>query len=215
MYHEYHRVLPHYTRSRGSVQSADQRCAQNYLSATPLFSLKTKNLRCIEVDRSLLEDTIMSVSIFVDLQDFLVGRHFVVKEFALKDGFELSHYIIGCSVWSSLTKAETHQTMWLIENRHGIQWENGIIPYGMAKSLITKSVMTYNDDWWRWWNCRVRQETWETSMVAGFAPGWSEIGSYVEGVYVENIEAHYEDIESLNKLDVTHILHCQKQNCVL
>jgi len=28
-------------------------------------------------------------------------------------------------------------------------------------------------------------------------------------VYVENIEAHYEDIESLSKLDVTHTLHCQ------
>jgi len=52
----------------------------------------------------------MSVLIFVDLQGFLVERHFVVKEFAaLKNGFELSHYIFGCSVpWSSLTKAERH-----------------------------------------------------------------------------------------------------------
>jgi len=28
---------------------------------------------------------------------------------------------------------------------------------------------------------------------------------------VENIEAYYEDIESLNKLDVTHTFRCQKQ----
>jgi len=78
----------------------------------------------------------MSVPIFVDLQGFLVGRHFVAKEFAaLKDGFELSHYIFGCPVpWSSLTKAERHQAMWLIENRHGIQWEDGMVPYCMAKS---------------------------------------------------------------------------------
>jgi len=49
----------------------------------------------IEVDCSLLEDTIMSVSIFVDLLISLVGRHFVMKKFAaLKDGFELSHYIL-------------------------------------------------------------------------------------------------------------------------
>jgi len=36
-------------------------------------------------------------------------------------------------------------------------------------------------------------------------------------VYVEGIEAHYEYIESLNKLNVTHILRCQKhvKNCAL
>jgi len=27
-------------------------------------------------------------------------------------------------------------------------------------------------------------------------------------VYIENIDAHYEDIESLNKFDVTHTLRC-------
>jgi len=79
----------------------------------------------------------------VDLQGFLVGRHFVVKEFAaLKVRFELSHYIFGCSVpWSSLTKAERHQAMWLIENHYGIRWEDGMVPYSMARSLITKVVM--------------------------------------------------------------------------
>jgi len=36
-------------------------------------------------------------------------------------------------------------------------------------------------------------------------------------VYVENIEAYYEDIESLNKLHVTHTFRCQKhvKNCAL
>jgi len=29
-------------------------------------------------------------------------------------------------------------------------------------------------------------------------------------VYIENIDTHYEDMESLNKLDVTHTLRCQK-----
>jgi len=55
----------------------------------------------------------MPVLIFVDLQGFLVGRHFVVKEFAaLEEGHVLSHYIFGCSVpWSCLTKAERHQAM--------------------------------------------------------------------------------------------------------
>jgi len=100
----------------------------------------------------------MSEPIFMDLQGFLVERHFVVKEFAaLKNGFEFSHYIFGCSVpWSNLTKAERHQSMWLIENRHGIQWEDGMVPYCMARSLITKAVMstTMTTD-----DCRVRQGT--------------------------------------------------------
>jgi len=65
----------------------------------------------------------MSVPIFVDLQGFLIGRHFVIKEFAaLKDGFELSHYIFVCPYpWTLFSKSERHQAMWLIENRHGIQ----------------------------------------------------------------------------------------------
>jgi len=39
----------------------------------------------------------------------------------------------------------------------------------------------------------------------------------IQEVYVENIEAYYEDVKSLNKLDVTHILRCQKhvKNCAL
>jgi len=65
-----------------------------------------------------------------------------VKEFAaLKDGFEFSHYIFGCPYpWILLSKSERHQAMWLIENHHGIQWEDGI-PYCMARSLITKATM--------------------------------------------------------------------------
>jgi len=64
----------------------------------------------------------MSVSIFVDLKIFFVcGRQFIVKEFAaLKDRFELSHYIFECSKpWSNLIKAK-HQAIWLIENYYGM-----------------------------------------------------------------------------------------------
>jgi len=46
---------------------------------------------------------------------------------------------------------------------------------------------------------------------------WSERRSVFSNIYVENIEAHYEDIESLSKLDVTHTLRCEKhvKNCAL
>jgi len=77
---------------------------------------------------------------YLDLQGFLVGRYFVVKEFAVfKDGFKLSHYIFGSVPWSSTTKAGRCD---VIENRHGIQWEDGMVPYCMARSLITKAVMS-------------------------------------------------------------------------
>jgi len=38
-----------------------------------------------------------------------------------------------------------------------------------------------------------------------------------EDIYVENIEAHYNDIESLNKLNVMHTFRCQKhvKNCAV
>jgi len=38
-----------------------------------------------------------------------------------------------------------------------------------------------------------------------------------EDVYIENIDEYYEDMESLNKLNVTHTLRCQKHvtNCAL
>jgi len=57
----------------------------------------------------------MSVPIFVDLQGFLVGRHFVVKELLLsKMDSNFLIIIFGCSVlWDSLIKAERHQAMWL------------------------------------------------------------------------------------------------------
>jgi len=45
------------------------------------------------------------------VEGFFVGRQFVVKEFAaLKDGFELSHYIFNAPN-RNLTKAERHQAM--------------------------------------------------------------------------------------------------------
>jgi len=77
----------------------------------------------------------MSVPIFVDLQGFRIRRDFVVKEFAaLKEGYILSHYIFVYPYpWDILSKSERHQTMWPIENHHGIQWEDGMVLYWMAK----------------------------------------------------------------------------------
>jgi len=153
----------------------------------------------------------MPVPIFVDLQGFLIGRDFAVKEFAaLKEGHVLTHYIFECPYpWDILSKSERYQALWLIENRHGLRWDDGMVPYGMAKSLITKAVIgtTATSD-----NIVVyvkghEKREWLRDLLLDEA----------RRVYVENIEAHYEDIESLNKLDVTHTLRCQKhiKNCAL
>jgi len=78
---------------------------------------------------------IMTIPMFVDLQGFVVDKNFVVKEFAaLREGYVLSHCIFESPVpWYILTKAERQQASWLIAIHHGFQWEDGIIPYSMAK----------------------------------------------------------------------------------
>jgi len=81
-----------------------------------------------------------------------------------------------------------------------------MVPYWMTRSSITKVVMgttaTEDDDY----NIVVyvkghEKREWLLDLLLDEAR---------EDVYVENIKAHYEDIESLNKLEVTHTLRCQK-----
>ena len=154
----------------------------------------------------------MTVPTFVDLQGFIVDKNFIVKEFAaLREGYVLSHYTFKCPVpWYLLTKAERQQASWLITNHHGFQWEDGMIPYSMAKRLITTAVMSVTEN-----------ETTPIVYVKGHEKReWLQnllLDDAREDVYIENIDTHYEDIESLNKLDITHTLRCQKHenNCAL
>jgi len=81
----------------------------------------------------------------MDLQGFLVRRHFVVKEFAvLEEEHVLHHHIFGCLYpWTLLSKSERHQAMWLIENRHRMGGWNGSILHG--RKFYYKGG-GYNDD---------------------------------------------------------------------
>jgi len=152
----------------------------------------------------------MFVPTFVDLQGFVVDKTFVVKEFsALRDRHVLSHYISASPYpWDLLTKSlERSCASWLIANHHGLQWEDGIIPYSMAKRFITAAVIDTDDN-----NNNLvyvkghEKRKWLRDLLQDDAR---------EDVYIENIDEHYEDIESLNKLDVIHTLRCQKHvtNC--
>ncbi|XP_036150659.1 uncharacterized protein LOC118648448 [Monomorium pharaonis] len=143
----------------------------------------------------------MSASTFVDLQGFIVGGKFIVKEFAsLKDGFELTHYLFTPTYpWEYLTKAERCQVAWLKVNHHGISWEDGLIPHSMARSLITKAVMgtTATDDEILVYVKGCEKREWLRDLLLDEAR---------QEAYVENIETHYEDIEPLNKLDIMYTM---------
>jgi len=77
---------------------------------------------------------VMVVPTFVDLQGFTVGRKFAVKEMTvLRKGTILSHYIFASTISWDLASS-------LIANHHGLQWKDGIVPYSMAKRLITITV---------------------------------------------------------------------------
>ncbi|XP_071640900.1 uncharacterized protein [Temnothorax longispinosus] len=73
----------------------------------------------------------MSVPTFVDLQGFLVGMKFVVKEVAvLRKGCVLTHHIFNYPMpWNLLTKSDKSCATWLIRNHHGLRWEDGNVPY--------------------------------------------------------------------------------------
>ncbi|XP_071570755.1 uncharacterized protein [Temnothorax nylanderi] len=79
----------------------------------------------------------MSAPTFVDLQGFVVGMKFVVKEAAvLRNGTVLAHYIFTCPMpWNLFTKSDKSCASWLIRNHHGLRWEDGNVPYSKIIKL--------------------------------------------------------------------------------
>lgn len=156
---------------------------------------------------------VMSIPTFVDLQGFFVGMKFVVKEVAvLRKGTVLAHYIFTYPLpWNLLTKSDKSCASWLIANHHGLRWEDGNVPYGMAKRLITSAVLgTEEDDETSTLvyvkGCQKRE--WLVDLLENLAR---------ENLIIETLDADYEDIESLNNLDVTNTIRCGKhvKNCAL
>jgi hypothetical protein len=177
---------------------------------------------------SLRFDRDMVVPTFVDLQGFHLGRArgFVVKEVAvLRRGNVLTHYIFTNPVpWEFLSKSEKSCSSWLTVFHHGFRWEDGVIPFWTARQLITKAVygMIKNDD-----------DDGDESDHGGYAKDLVYVKGFEkrewlkdlldadarDNVIIETMDADYEDMESLNKLDATDTLHCGKhrrvKNCAL
>lgn len=152
------------------------------------------------------------VPTFVDLQGFIVGNCFYAKEVAvLRQGYILSHYVFECPVpWRLLSRAEKSQATWLIANHHGLLWEDGNIPYSMAKRLITMAITG-----------AVKEDSSRLVYVKGPEKRrWLEelLDQDVRGdLTIETIDTEFEDVASLEKLDVANTLRCKYhvQHCAL
>jgi len=137
-----------------------------------------------------------------------------VKEVAvLRKGTVLSHYIFACPIpWHLLPKSDRACASWLIGNHHGLLWEYGMVPYSRAKHLITTAVVgTEEDDddeealvYIK--GCQKRE--WLADMLENDAR---------DDVIIETLDADYDDIESLDNLDVSNTMRCGRhaKNCAL
>lgn len=172
---------------------------------------------------SLVGDTIrfyiMAVPTFVDLQGFIVGKRFIVKEVAiLRRGTVLSHYIFESPFpWRVLTKSEKLTASWLTMHHHRLHWEDGNVAYHRAKDLITSAICgTVHDD----------DDDDDTSSLV-YVKGL-EKRNWLADIFdidvrheliIKSLDADYDNIVSLNKLNVlnclrckTHTKHCALQN---
>ncbi|KAL6417116.1 hypothetical protein ACFW04_014679 [Cataglyphis niger] len=129
----------------------------------------------------------MSVPTFMDVQGFFVGTKFVVKKVAV-----LRKETVLANL---LTRSDKSCASWLIANHHGLRWEDGNVPYNLAKYLITSAVL------------RMSEREWLMDLLENYAR---------KNLIIETLDADYEDINSLNNLDVANTIRCGKhvKNCL-
>ncbi|KYN16368.1 hypothetical protein ALC57_11378 [Trachymyrmex cornetzi] len=162
------------------------------------------------MDRCLEKSFAMTVPTFVDPQGFIVGKKFIVKEVAvLRKGAILSHYIFACPIaWSFLTKSEKYCASCLSVYHHGLQWEDGTIPYSMVKRLITMTVIgaeECDDNKALVYVKERKKREWLADILDS------------DNLTIETLDADYKDIDSLNNLDVTNTMRCSrnaKKKCI-
>ncbi|KYM97147.1 hypothetical protein ALC62_12175 [Cyphomyrmex costatus] len=141
----------------------------------------------------------MIVPTFVDLQGFVVDKKFIVKEVAvLRRGTVITHYIFSCPIPWKLTRSDKSCASWLSAYHLGLQWEDGMVPYSMAKRLITEAVT--EDD-----IKGLEKRQWLADILD------------CDNAIVETLDAHYEGVESLRSLDACNTIRCERhaKNCAL
>lgn len=158
----------------------------------------------------------MVVPTFVDLQGFVVGKTFIVKEVAiLRNGTALSHYTFTSPIpWYLLTRSDKSKAFWLMANHHGLRWADGIINYSRAKSLITAAVVgnmyekLENDAFRLIYVKGCEKRKWLTNLLDD---------NLKSNLIIKTLDADYEDCPSLDKLDADNILRCNNhiKHCAL
>ncbi|KYN05846.1 hypothetical protein ALC62_03221 [Cyphomyrmex costatus] len=147
----------------------------------------------------------MIVPTFVDLQGFVVEKKFIVKEVAvLRRGTVITHYIFSCPIpWNLLTRSDKSCASWLSAYHHGLRWEDGMVPYSMAKRLITEAVT--EDDEALVYVKGLEKRQWLVDILD------------CDNAIVETLDAHYEDVESLRNIDACNTIRCGRhaKNCAL
>ncbi|KYN03975.1 hypothetical protein ALC62_05167 [Cyphomyrmex costatus] len=126
----------------------------------------------------------MIIPTFVDLQGFVLDKKFIVKVVAvLRRGTVITHYIFSCPMpWNLL---------------------NGMVPYSMAKRLITEAVT--EDDEALVYVKGLEKRQWLVDILD------------CDNAIVETLDAHYEDVESLRNIDSCNTIRCGRyaKNCAL
>jgi len=70
-----------------------------------------------------------------------------VKEVAVLRKGPFSHIaFLQIQSWKLLTRSENSCASWLIVYHHELQWEDGMIPYTIAKRMITMAVIGIEKD---------------------------------------------------------------------
>jgi len=152
------------------------------------------------MERSLKKLLIMIVPTFVDLQGFIVGSWFVVKE-VLKEGSVLFHYIFASPLlWKLLTNSEKPCASWLIANHYRLQWETEMVRTAWRDILLHRlwlisKTMTLS------YMLRDQKRKWLKDMLESDAR---------DDIIIEILEADYEDTKSLINLDIINTMRCNK-----
>ncbi|KYN01369.1 hypothetical protein ALC62_07842 [Cyphomyrmex costatus] len=148
---------------------------------------------------------IMIIPTFVDLQGFVVDKKFIVKEVAvLRRGTVITHYIFSCPIpWNLLTRSDKSCASWLSAYHHGLRWEDGMVPYSMAKRLIIEAVT--EDDEALIYVKGLEKRQWLANILD------------CDNAIIETLDAHYEDVESLRNIDACNTIRCGRhaKNCAL
>lgn len=152
---------------------------------------------------------------FVDLQGFIVRERFTVKEVAvLKAGKLLTHHVFCEPIsWNLLTRAEKSQACWLIANHHSLQWTDGDVNYGKARTIVRRAIFdgTESDPS----SCKIvyvkglQKKEWLRDILGRDA--------IEDSLSIETLDADFDNVDRLETLDAAGTFRCSRhsKNCAM